>query len=305
MQMRWLFFVCHFLFLMICSFSEAIYLGRECCCSFLSFQPADTFTLRVEEAYGFGKFIEIPSRHYEEVGLFITSPTFCNVLMFGDFRGYQIERGKWSQNYGIGFRGWNSCLNAVVGVNGYYGYTRFSRKGFSFAGIGFELLGSCFDIRLNGYLPTGHHNREHSRFFFFEGGFFGICTEHENAMKGFDGELGWKVGRILCAPCSQISVYAAVGGYYYENKKLPNTISGSKARIELEWDRFLKAEAGVYYDKADNRARFEGKITLSVPLELCREYCSFSSCCFDILRQPVRRNGLNFVHRRCCWFWNW
>lgn len=273
-------------------------------------------TVRLEAGAAFGDYIGL-HENYREAGLFVAPRAICNWQPFLDLRDYRFKNGTWAASAGIGFRRWNDCCTRLMGINLYYDYRetlhkqdicdcicefkKWNYNSFNRIGVGLEYLGGCVDFRVNGYFPVGTTKHRGRTIFFnnFANGFSASVQPTQFIRYGVDGE----VGRELFNFCGS-SLYAAVGGYYFDHKDLKE-ISGPLARLELNWKEYLTLEFRYSYDRVYH-SRFQGKFLFRIPLE--NLFCCKSACdqCWDnFLLQPVRRFGVPFIDDNCCWKWNW
>ncbi|OAI50215.1 hypothetical protein AYO37_01325, partial [Opitutia bacterium SCGC AG-212-L18] len=270
--------------------------SQECCAR------SPFIDARIEIGYSWGQFIGI-KEDYAELGLFLPA-VFCDQwAIFVDGRGYRFENDQWGASAGVGVRRF-ICDGNILGVNFYYDYLEGENRGFfDRFGVGFEWLGPCFDLRVNGYYPVGGHESIVSNTF--------TCTYPGTAFvytrsrvdfsisKGFDAEIGMP----LFCKC-HFRLYGAVGPYYYDRKNHEG-FWGGYARLDLSiWDYFWVRVRSSYDEVYHSRTQVT--LLLSLPLDFlcnwrcCRDYCR------DLLTQPVRRNGIIFTDQPCTQrTWNW
>lgn len=255
--------------------------------------------VRFEIGYAFGKFIGI-EQDYLELGLFAPYKFDCDGAVFADVRGYRLNNSHWASSVGLGLRKEFDCH--VWGANVYYDYREGEyRKNFNRVGVGLEALGSCFDVRVNGYIPVGTQtsfSKVHVQDNYI-GDYFATCQKREFCVgAGFDAELG---APLLC--CCGFRVYGAAGPYYFR-KDHEQSYWGGQARLELDWKQYLTLEVRTSYDH-QNHSHTQGRVLVSVPFDILSSWCCDCCDCFDILTQPVRRNGIIFVDHCCNYTWNW
>lgn len=264
---------------------------------------------RIEIGYAGGKFIGI-ERDYAEYGLFL--PTSLNQsILFFDGRAYQFRntqchhhRPRWAASIGAGVRMCDFC-DRILGVNLYYDYLeKRHTKGFDRIGLGFEWLGDCWDLRINGYLPLGSERHFGKKVVFkYPGNYKSKCQEKELAIsKGFDAEFG---APLWC--CGIIRIYGALGPYFYrrehkfEDRK---DFWGGYAYLELNLRDYFSLQVRTSYDRVYH-SHTQVRALLSIPFEaLCSWQC-FGEYCQSICVQPVRRNGLIFTNHCCNSRQNW
>lgn len=246
---------------------------------------------------------------YTTLGVFSQVPTNAssNILPFIDMRVHCFNDGKIAANIGGGLRFVGCNCNQVYGVNVFYDYrdTYWNSK-LKQIGVGLEMLSSCWEFRLNGYLPVGRQ-KIHSCLnqFSFPGGFFATCQQRRTVMGGGDVEIGrW----FPFGPCNDFNFYAGIGSYFYfpENTK---QIYGAQGRLILNVGRYLTLEAKGGIDRVFH-GMGQGTIILTLPFDYfcCRERtnCQPDCCMWDVLCRPVIRQQIIATTKKdCCWTWNW
>lgn len=246
------------------------------------------------------------NKPYTSVGLFYMPRRYsCCVLPFLDMRLHKFNHGKFAYNLGGGLRFLVPSLNRVMGINSYYDY-RDGKRDWHRLGIGFELLGPCFDIRINGYFPVGSHTHEsHPKRFCFPGGFFASCTRKTEALRGVDGEICTSLQKLCPCWCRCWDIYMAVGAYAYPIHCGHNA-NGGKFRLGISFCDSLLFEFRLTDDRYFG-TRVQGFFALSFPLYICQEnVCCEPGCCDLCLRTladiPVQREEIIGEDRgRCCW----
>lgn len=255
---------------------------------------------RLEVGYVTGNFIGL-KQDYLDIGAFAPVAQIDDLFTFVDAKGYRFDNSKWGASAGFGFRTWSFSDNYLIGSNVYYDFLQGHWRDFNRIGFGLELLGWCWDLRLNGYVPVldfEHHSKRRV-FDDFEGDYCAFCVKREFSPRAaFDLELGIPIG-CWC----NFSSYFALGPYYYNWRHYSKSYWGGQARLEFYWKTFLSIQVQTSYDRV-NHSQTEGKFMLFLPLDLlCFE--DSHDPCVDLLYQPVQRNGIIFT-RRCCDFkWNW
>lgn len=271
---------------------------------------------RLEAGYAFGKYIGI--RHdYAEIGLFLPVTFSDQWVPFVDVRGYRFNNAKWAASSGIGVRAWGYD-DRIWGANLYYDYLegQFQQR-FHRLSLGVEWLGSCWDLRINGYFPLGnrfHHSKP--VIFNYVANYIGTCRHTESAIsQGFDAEIGMPLG-CWC----DISVYGGIGPYYYRTphekhswvgavgpfyyETLAESYWGGQARLEINWKSYVCLQVRTSYDRT-NRWQAQGRILLSLPFDIFCGCSSFTDCCDRLITQPVQRNGIIFTDHCCSYTKNW
>ena len=186
-------------------------------------------------------------RSLGDIGLFAPLWQSPTSLFFTDIRGRLDDKDTREGNFGLGLRhmlpnGWNA------GIYGYYDARRTgSGNLFQQATLGAELLSADFDLRVNGYLPFGTRERQigiggagGAPFAEFANGTIEIVTPGsgaivERALRGFDGEIGWRLPVFPVESMTQIRAYA--GGFWFDGEGLIRDIAGPRGRIELSFEK--------------------------------------------------------------------
>lgn len=260
-------------------------------------------------------------RGYGTVGLFSAPTLLANACIqpFFDAKAYGFNNGKGGASIGLGSRYIIPCNNIVLGINGYYDYRKYHHVNLNQVGIGVELLGPCWDLRINGYIPVGRRNFCKSDFFDYCGDFMAINQERISSWYGADAELGTWLSRQFSS-CNWINFYAAVGPYYYtrnherhfENEHHHNAFGGRIRLLARIFD-YVDLSVNATYDRVWH-ARVQGQITINIPLDFgsflfnqCNKCaCTPSPCLLrQIAIQPVQRNGIIVADHECCWDWDW
>lgn len=248
---------------------------------------------------------------YSSIGLFLASPLVnCNYISFLDVRFHEFNRGRAAGNVGGGFRYIDRRQLRAFGINAYYDYRKGSwRNHFQQAGIGFELLSLCLDLRVNGYLPIDSSNySKKQRFNNFIGNFHATCRIRQSGAWGGDLELGrWIVRR---CPCDFFDLYGAIGAYFYNSRSHDSNVVGGEIRLASNLGRYFNFEVKGGYDRIYH-GNFQGRVTFTLPLNLscladCFSCCKESCCLRELAYQPVQRQEIIVLSKKeCCWTWNW
>lgn len=261
---------------------------------------------------GVGRYIG-QRDNYLETGVFYTSDKFEGFVPIVDTSFYYLNGNSWAASAGIGIRT-NPCdCDRSYGANLFYdcrqfkphNYCNCSKSGRErfFAnriGIGLESLGECFDFRFNSYLPLGksHFKGGKHSFTTIGNGYVASYRKHEYLPYGIDGEIGYRTP-LFC----NFSLYGALGGYYYFKRNIEK-IAGPQGRLSLWYSDFVELEGYYTYDK-QNQSAFQARVMLSIPLDDLWNCFECAESCFNLLKQPIKRNGIIFTEKKCCWKYNW
>lgn len=256
---------------------------------------------------------------YTTFGVYGTIPMFQRNRFqpFLDVRAHIFNNGQNAMNLGGGFRYLSPSLGHVFGINAYYDSREKYHRYFHQAGVGFEMLGPCFDFRMNGYIPVGKRIKGHKEFFeWSDCCWHGTCQEAREAQAGIDAEIG-KCFK-MCTPCGYLHWYGAIGSYYYFEGKCPCStphIWGGQGRLSAQLLDCLSFEIGASYDREYN-GNVYGRLALVLPFNICccssekTCYLERSSCQHHGLRciatQPVHRQEMIVLGKKhCIWDVNW
>ncbi|MGE3953679.1 MAG: inverse autotransporter beta domain-containing protein [Parachlamydiales bacterium] len=264
--------------------------------------------------FGWSPQFEVDSRlgsYREGAGALIWAPLCqrCDRVAFvqGQAGNY---RDLWTGNLGLGYRqlfrpNWAWGLNA-------FGDVSYSPSGHTYGqgSVGAELLGKCWEGRINGYFTKNqrHLIREVD---IEEGGIiingndievdYIAFLKEERTYTGFDAELG----RGICFEHGQLWGYA---GYYYFHNHGVKDIQGPRLRLEYQLDNPLcwegtRLTVGGEFDY-DPVHKVEGSLLISFRIALCerarRTCCPCQNSCLSVCRQMgnrVRREPTVWVER--------
>lgn len=276
-------------------------------------------TCRLEFGAEFGEFIGL-NKGYGEIGIFATGSLNRDTGFFLDTRWFLFSSNEWAASIGLGVRKILDDCCSAIGANVYYDFCRaeldedvnvgsngdiFTHTiitDFNRLGLGLEFFTSYLDSRANVYIPVGS-NIKSSRMVNFAYPDTGDSAGYQmrNVLRyGADIEFGKK---ICLNPFA--SLYAGVGGYYFDHRNL-DSVSGPFARLELFcWD-FIRLQFLYSYDSTFE-SQCQGRILFSLPLEKLFNFgdCCCQDSCLERLDEFVRRNYVPFLDKQCCWKWSW
>lgn len=217
-----------------------------------------------------------------------------NIWPFLDLRAHCFdEMGKYAANIGVGFRVAPKFTNQIFGVNAYYDCRNASHSHFNQLGIGVEMLGECWNFRLNGYLPVGQKSFLKSCCFFNEyiGDFFFLRENFIDGLKGVNFEIESWVGEICCA-----EIYLAIGAYYYQGKGCRRSIYGSEYRVSTDFCDNFTFSIFATHDCVFN-TRIQAQLSFTLPLSCqCEEDAR--------LFQRIYRQEIVVLQKRKRFQWN-
>lgn len=144
------------------------------------------FSARHKEANGIGY-----NEGYTSLDGFFIFESITNWYPFFDVRAHLFNNGKPAANLGFGLRYLPDTIGAVFGVNGFLDFKATSHSSFEQAGVGLEILGSKWEMRINGYIPMFCRNNLYNESFYqFHKHSALFQASRELAFKGFDLSLG-------------------------------------------------------------------------------------------------------------------
>lgn len=176
-------------------------------------------------------------RSLGEADLFLPVSQDDRTLVFANLRARFDNNDSREGNLGLGWRkmqesGWN------LGLYGYFDRRRSPNTGYYYnqTTLGAEALGRDWDFRANAYLPVGTKARDlgTTSTAVLSGTSIQVTTadREERALKGFDGEVGWRTPLFDSEAARQLRLYA--GGYSFSDGGV--TVEGPRVRAELAMD---------------------------------------------------------------------
>ena len=197
-----------------------------------------------------GGFIDLEGkagseRSLGEIDVFIPLAQDDDTLFFSDLRLRGDTDSGNEGNFGLGVRhmledGWN------LGGYAYFDHRRSPHDNtFNQVTLGAELLGRDWDFRVNAYQPVGDRSRDVDGL--TSGGLSGssivIRQGTEEAMGGFDGEIGYRLP--VFEPESGIDLRVYGGAYHFTSgTEGVDDVTGPRARLELVFDELPFAWEG-------------------------------------------------------------
>ncbi len=231
-------------------------------------------------------------------GFFASEPNEDDFMQFLDFRGHIFNDGKIAINVGGGFR--KIARNRIYGGNIYYDYRRLDTLDFNQIGLGFETLGTRWDLRLNGYLPVGEkiNTPYSSEFSAFCGNNMMLFEKYRLVMTGANAEVGVHFGKSRL-----FDFYACASPYYFHEKTdcKPN-LWGGKARLSAKFKQYWILEISDSYDRIFKN-RFQAQLTLTIPFgggsknssSMSEDVCD---ALFSRMVQPVDRQEIIVIDQK-------
>lgn len=200
----------------------------ECpqCCSFFCELPA-RWTVRHDIGDGVGY-----TRGFTFLEGFV--PLYQpgeHAVLFGNGRVVNFDDlDRWEFNAGAGYRAKPEALDAVLGVNVFYDGRHADSHFFHQIGVGGEALFPWWEMRCNGYIVVGDHQKLAAES--FANGivgnqlFFQRAQVFDVAMGGLDVEVG-----ALLPVLPQVSPRAFIGYYHYSAEGMQSA-NGVRGRFE-------------------------------------------------------------------------
>ena len=215
------------------------------------------------EAKGFGY-----DSGYTTLGLFASNERVSrkgDFEPFFDLRGHYFNNAKWALNIGGGVRYLHAEWEKVLGANIYYDF-RHGKTEYHQLGIGLEVLGLEYDLRMNTYLPIGNparHNPWEEKHYTNPSLSYARFRMSETLLRGVDFEIETNLKKWYRD--SEYDLFAAIGPYYYrEDCECNPNIYGGRARVGARFMEYVTLELIGSYD-----TRFEfigqGRLVFSIP----------------------------------------
>lgn len=247
---------------------------------------------------------------YATLGLFYKPKMWetLSIQPFFDFRTHFFRDGRTALNVGTGARYFSPCLDKVFGLNFFYDFRK-THWCNNQLGVGFEMLGNLYDVRINGYFPIGKEDFFYDPVTFnYPGGFVVNSRERRQMLRGVDMEFATSLKRWI--NCSAIDFWVGAGPYYYEQKTQKNIVGG-QGRVGLGYQDWLTLEVRTSYDPIFHQT-VQGVLSFNLLLNYERSSscnsccCSCQPCCYPILRdiadEPVQRQEIIAQSKRQCCF---
>lgn len=187
------------------------------------------------------------------------------------------------------------CGDRIWGASVYYDYRQGAFFHWNQLSVGLESLGPCVSFRSNFYFPLEGKRIKKHLFDDFEGGFFALRRKIEYAFAGFDAEIEFNA-----VQCGDFFLYAAAGPYYLQGGCEKSW--GAEVRLTPQYRDIFSVDFRGSYDSIF-KAVGEIQITLSIPLYRLRCRENRQSCCYYdcAIFEPVRREDIILLKKRCCW----
>jgi hypothetical protein len=230
-----------------------------------------------------------------------------DIQPFIDLRAHYFHNAKWAVNAGIGGRYLSEKNQRIFGANIYYDYrhTKHHSNSFNQIGIGFESLGTSWDLRANGYIPLNYSKHQfvgEGKFEKFEQHQFIISDRIEFAMAGADAEIGALLGCLR-----KWDIYAAAGPYYFKGKKNDRAAAGGKIRLTALTSDIVKIDLMASYDEVF-KGRVNGQLSIALPIgarstgfrsssQKCNQSCALKHVRMRIM-EPVERQEIIVLDRK-------
>ncbi|BDW89233.1 inverse autotransporter beta domain-containing protein [Thalassospira tepidiphila] len=174
-------------------------------------------------------------RNLGETDLFIPLWQDEDTLTFTSLRARMDDNNSHEGNFGLGIRqmldsGWN------IGGYGYFDrrHSPYGNK-FNQLTFGAEALSLDWDFRANAYVPIGttQYMEDSLSTVDVSGTSLMYNQGEERALRGFDGEIGWRIPLFEADAGQQLRAYA--GGYRFTEDGV-DTVQGPRGRLDLTFD---------------------------------------------------------------------
>lgn len=211
---------------------------------------------------------------------------------FVDLAFLRLGEGRLAVNSLIGVRGFAFEHKKIIGAYIGYDYRRHKGGNLSQFALGAELLGECWDLRVNGYIPIKNKTVFlDSTLFTYSGGYFALRDRYDSAMWGLDVEFGKMLFNCKC-----FNLYAAIGPYFYNSRGCCGSLLGGMGRLTTCFCDRLYVDFYITYDHLFD-LKTQGEISFYLPFS---SVCDWWRCIF----QPIYRNRVILVDETCCWTTN-
>lgn len=238
-------------------------------------------------------------KSYTTLGLFFSLSSRC-IRPFLDLRIHRFSNNKWALNAGGGVRFFIPELNRAFGINCYYDSRRAKHR-YKQVGVGFEMLGPRFDVRINGYFPTGRTHKWHPTLTRYPGGYWIRFKHKRHALRGVDGEIATSFKKLFPCWSRCWDIYFAAGAYAFPVEHCDNA-TGGKFRLGISFLDCISMELKVSDDRYFG-TRVQGIFACSFPLYSIKDTCCESCCdCEPFTNIPPDRQEIIVLDKtRCSW----
>jgi hypothetical protein len=183
-------------------------------------------------------------RNLGETDLFVPLWQDGTSMAFGNIKMRMDDSTSTEGNFGLGFRhmlesGWN------LGAYGYFDRRKATYGSyFNQVTTGVEALSMNWDFRANLYTPEGRrsHQVDSLNSATLDGTTVVFRGGEERSLRGFDGEIGWRVPVYAANDDKQVRVYG--GGYRFYGEGV-NPVQGPRGRVEYTIDEIPELWAGA------------------------------------------------------------
>ncbi|MBF0254231.1 MAG: inverse autotransporter beta domain-containing protein, partial [Candidatus Omnitrophica bacterium] len=251
-------------------------MGASMTQSFFGANPPDWirrlhYGLQIQEDLKPGYFVETVAPLYHD-------PEFNDTVFVQPRAGYDGTDND-LYNLGLGWRRYSPDLDALLGVNFFGDYQR--DPGYGRAGVGGEILGSWYDVRVNGYFRVGPARRVEENEY---------AVIYEQAVSGMDAEFGMAVPYMPWA-----KVYG--GGQFYDFKKDSN-LYGWHGRLELKPAPYVVMNLSINDDNMSDNIEWRFDVRMNLDFEEpVPAFRIFSGEAFPQTESDPRERALERVER--------
>lgn len=219
-----------------------------------------------------------------------------NATPFIDLRLHQFDQAdEHALNAGVGVRFGTVNSRRIFGVNAYYDFSRSHHASFNQIGIGLELLGDIFSLRMNGYGPVGAKSRLLSTCFYdcYYGNYFYLQETYLETTRGVNLELEAQVGDFRWG-----DIRIGVGPYYMNRKRgcRRNTV-GVGYRLSSDIGNYFTLNLNGSYDSIFG-SRVLVQMGVTFPFYFISGQGSFVGNSSRRLYRPVQRNDSMMLKKR-------
>lgn len=244
--------------------------------------------------FSFGKYAGT-STLYGNLGLWVYPKNSSLFQPFLDIEALFFQKNQWGCSTGVGVRYFGNP-SIVYGANVYFDSRRIKTGNINQFGLGIELLSDILELRVNGYFPFQNQIQGKKTKTVYTGGYFIVMRPTSFPYRGVDVEFGHTLR------FQWLSVYGALGAYYYKNdlksccSGMSNRLFGAQGCLEINYEDFIILE-NIYSNDKVNKNNYQVKLVVEFPL-------SQINTSYAEKFRKVRRKWITY-NKACESVWNW
>ncbi len=196
---------------------------------------------------------------YTSFNGFLAFTSIKNWHPFFDIRTHFFNDWNVAANAGFGLRYQPNSLKTIFGVNGFFDYRHTKHSVFEQAGAGFEVLGTKWESRINGYFPIiKKTNLYEVAFTNFSVNSALFAVNQDLAFSGYDISLG----RTLIQK-QYYTLSSTLGGYMFF-ADFNKSAKGGLLKLKTTISRYFSVEVQTSYDSLF-KGILQGQGALNIP----------------------------------------